>query len=148
MKKTIIFLLPFLVMAMSACMKSNDVQPTPIPDLSGTWSGSFYKLRINTAKTGLDTANKIAINLSINTQTGFAVTGDTATVHAGSKGNFQYDGSTFAFADVTASTAVTQTKVHLNGYYAYLYTAAKNRLQMSYEFAGDTLVYYYDLKKQ
>lgn len=135
-------------MLAAGCMKNSDVQPTPLPNLTGSWSGYFYKLRINAAKTGMDTANKVALNLSLNTVTGYTITGDTATVHGGSFGGFQYDNAVFLFGDKSYAASAPQTKVHLDGYYDYLYTAAQNRLQMSYEFANDTLVYYYDFRKQ
>jgi|GEM_PF-3822114 len=146
--KRILFLLPFLIMLMSSCLKHNDVETTPLPDLTGNWSGYFYKLRINTAKNGMDTANKVALNFSLNKVTGYTITGDTATVHGASFGSFQYDYSTFLFGDKSYNASLPQTKVHLDGYYDYLYTSAQNRLQMSYEFTNDTLVYYYDFRKQ
>ncbi|PTQ95051.1 hypothetical protein C8P68_106266 [Mucilaginibacter yixingensis] len=146
--KRILFLLPFLIMLVSSCMKSANVDPTPLPNLTGNWSGYFYKLRINAAKTGMDTANKVALSLSLNSTTGYTISGDTATVHGGSFGGYQYDYSTFLFGDKSYNVSLPQTKVHLDGYYDYLYTAAQNRLQISYEFANDTLVYYYDFRKQ
>ena len=79
--------------------------------------------------------------------TGFAVTGDTTTLHAGSHGGFIVNNSftSIDFIDLTYPKTGMPTKTHLNGVYNYAYDGT-NLLMTAYG-ALDTLSLIYTLKK-
>ena len=147
MKLRILYLLPFFsvcFLMMNGCSGTKTSAPTPnIP--SGTFSGPFYLYHLH-EKTGLIDTMTANVNLTIN-KTGFAVTGDTATLHAGSYGGYIVN-STFTaidFVDKTYPTTGTPTKVHLNGVYEYTFNGTS--LQMEATSPFDTLQYYYNLNR-
>jgi hypothetical protein len=79
--------------------------------------------------------------------TGFAVTGDTSTIHAGSYGVYvvYLANGVVAFSDKTFPTTGIPTKYHLSGLYGYHYDGTN--FQISYYSPLDTLALVYNLKK-
>ncbi|ASU35545.1 hypothetical protein [Mucilaginibacter xinganensis] len=146
MKLRLLYLLPFVAIFMSGCLAgSTKSAPKPIPD--GNYTGEFRLLHIHKDNT-IDTV-KTNINLYISpvSTATYAVTGDTATVHAGSKGTYVFnDNGTAIFTDNTYSSLAPVTKTHLTGVYTYLYDGTI--FQMVAYGARDTLVLQYDLKKK
>jgi hypothetical protein len=139
MKLKYLFFLPLAVMLGAGCMKSSDQNVQATPPI-GTFSGVFTRLHKKTTGTGYDTllAN---VTLNLDLKTGFKLTGDT-TKHAGSFGDFGYDGTYFQFTDKTV--APSNPKIHLNGYYYYGFDGTQLQLQQTF---ADTLGYFYVLKK-
>jgi len=128
-------------------MKTNESTPTPFNVPNGNYSGRFWALHKNTTTGHYDTTKKANLLLYISTASGYKVTGDTATAHAGSFGDFAMDPNYIQFVDKTlTNTGVVANKVHLNGVYQYYYDGSNVfQLQQAY---SDTLVYQYDLRKQ
>lgn len=142
--RKLIYLLPFVIMALSSCMKSStDAEPIPVP--SGTFSGSFRVLLLNKTTNKLDTIQKIPFTMTMNTATGFKVLSDTTTVHAGSYGDFSLNGSLVYFTDKTYPKTGTPAKIHLSGGpYAYVYDGTNFNFYTAF---ADTMAYVYYLKK-
>lgn len=138
MKRYLLYLLPLLLICLEACSTKSD--NTPIPAPLGAFTGNFKLLVKKTTGTGYDTAKRANLLINITSPNNFKVTGDTATVHAGSKGLFQYDGYYIAFLDSTYRTGV-QSKFHLVGTYRYEYTGAKFRIQRTNQ-AQDSVLFY------
>lgn len=142
MKLKPIYLLPVILLA-SACLKDTktpDVQPNyPL----GAFAGKFTRIHTNPATLKKDTAYA-TIQLAMSSSTGFAVTGDTATVHAGSKGGFGGTVNVVDFNDVTWSSPISKNKTHLHGIYNYTFNGTAFQMQ---GVSGDTLKYQYDLIK-
>lgn len=144
MKIRLLCLLPLLA-ALSGCLGGgNKTAPTPTPD--GTYSGEFRRLHIHTDHVTIDTV-KANIVVYMSQSSTYTVTGDTSTVHAGSKGYFTADGNNKAitFVDQTYSSSAPVTKTHLTGTYAYSYDGTSFKME-AYG-AQDTLRLQYDLKK-
>jgi len=110
---------------------------------TGTFNGQFRKLHRAKGATKIDTT-KATIQLVLESGGTYKVLGDTATLHAGSKGGYGVVGNALAFQDATYST-VPDPKIHLYGYYAYYYDNS-SVLQMVLN-SADTLSLQYDLKK-
>lgn len=144
MKKAFIFFLPFIVMLGAGCLKHSDDSSSTFPVPSGSYAGQFTRLRYNTTKNGYDTL-KANIVLTIDIKTGFKITGDTSTVHAGSFGDFSISAYAMQFADKTYSATAPQAKIHLNGLYEYGYDGTRLQIDATY---ADTLGFFYDLRKQ
>jgi hypothetical protein len=142
MKKNFIYFLPILLAFATGCLKTSESTPLPTP--SGTFSGQVRVLHRKVGATKIDTV-KANISLVLENGTTFKVLGDTAVVHAGSKGKFGISGGYAAFQDETYPKTGTPVKVHLNGYYQYFYDGA-SIFQMVAN-SADTLAYQYDLKK-
>ena len=137
MKIKYLLLLPFALLIAGGCMKTNnDDTPKPVP--TGTFTGKFLQLRKKATGTGYDSV-KADLTLTLNTTTGFTITGDT-TQHAGSLGNYALDASYIAFDDKTKPSS----KIHLKGYYLYGYDGTNLQLQQTF---ADTLGLFYILKK-
>jgi len=150
MKQKFIYFLPFMLvvlMVSAGCLKHNDEVDNTLPVPSGTFSGTFKVLHINTQHSGYDTTQRVNITLTMDVNTGYKVLSDTTTIHAGSYGGFILDAYNIQFADQTLSSTGTapNDKIHLDGIYQYGYNGS--RLQMVKGFA-DTLGYVYDLTKQ
>jgi hypothetical protein len=147
MKKNILYLFLITGVCLSGCFgKKNDVMPnTPVP-LSGTYSGKFKLYHVNTSNTitHIDSTN---LNLSMEAATGFKVTGDTTTLHAGSYGSYEVNSTTFQifFSDKTFPLTGTPAKIHLSGAYAYEYDGTTLAL-LAYG-PQDTLQYYYQFTR-
>ena len=143
--RRLIYIIPAFLL-LTGCLKSKDTTPTPFNVPNGNYTGRFWALHKN-ATGKYDTTKKANLQLYISTSSGYKVTGDTATVHAGSYGDFAMDPNYIQFVDKTlANTGVVPNKVHLSGIYQYYYDGSLVfQLQQAY---ADTLVYQYDLKKQ
>jgi len=140
--KAIYLLLPVALLA-SACLKEPNT-PTETPNYPlGAFAGKFTRIHLNKATSKTDTAYA-TIQLAMSSSTGFAVTGDTATVHAGSKGGFGGTVSEIGFNDITWGSPVSKNKTHLHGTYSYTFNGTI--LQIN-GMSGDTLSYRYDLTK-
>lgn len=111
---------------------------------SGTFTGQFRYLHRHASNVPFDT---VKANLTIKFGTPantYAVTGDTSTVHAGSKGTFSVGSPYMVFADSTFSTTATTTKTHLAGAYIYYYDGTVFQLLA---YSADTLSLQYDLRR-
>jgi|SRR5476651_1982850 len=137
MKRALICFLPFIVMLAAACRK---LGPTVIAPL-GNFSGVFTRIHYTASTKKYDTL-KAGLNVVIDINTGFAVSGDT-TVHTASHGDFYTNATQIEFDDYTYAQLLN--KVHLNGVYDYTYDGSL--LQFSRSLA-DTLRYSYALRKQ
>jgi hypothetical protein len=144
MKKTL-YLFPLLLSILSGCFGSKNDNPTPATP-TGTFAGPFTYLHrhANTGKTDTLSANII---LTLSTSTGFKVTGDTSTLHAGSYGPCVFNSgyNSAVFSDKTAPASGTPTKFHLNGSYGYAYDGTN--LKIVAQGTVDSLSFIYILKK-
>ncbi|HEY8930238.1 MAG TPA: hypothetical protein VIM55_13655 [Mucilaginibacter sp.] len=131
---------------LSSCLGGGDkVAPTPKPD--GTYSGEFRLLHRDQHTGIIDTQKtNLTVYISPVSTSTYTVTGDTTTLHAGSKGSFSFVGEGgILFTDKTYSPTAPVTKTHLNGLYAFTYDGASFKM-VAYG-ALDTLALQYDLKK-
>jgi len=146
MKHKLLYLLPFILALASGCFGNKNNNPTPVTPPTGTFSGEFKLTHLN-QKTGAIDSSKAIIQLQMETATGYKVTGDTATLHAGSYGSYivSSDGAAIQFTDKTFPATGTPVKIHLSGIYQYLYNGSN--LQMLAYGPLDTLSFYYNLKK-
>jgi hypothetical protein len=129
-------------MYLCGCAPKNDVLPnTPVP-VSGRYTGQFKLYHVN-PKTNVVRIDSTNLNLSMETATGYKVTGDTTTLHAGSYGSYEVSSSAseILFSDVTFPPGGTPAKVHLSGVYAYEYDGTT--LQLITYGPQDTLQYFY-----
>jgi hypothetical protein len=142
MKKQLIYLLLVTAALATGCLKDDNANIS-IPEPQGNFSGKFIRAHINPRTLARDTVRlNIQMELTGNT---FKITGDTS-VHAGSKGTFQYNQSLIQWTDTTVpagTTSVNLPKYHLNGIYQYNY----NGTDFKFAASNDTLTYYYELKK-
>jgi len=141
-------LLPFALLVafgLAGCANNNSLPDTPVP-VSGTFTGQFKLYHVNSAK-GTSRVDSAYLNLVMEAATGYKITGDTTTVHAGSYGNYAVNSSAFQilFNDVTFSASAPPTKVHLAGIYNYHFDGVN--LQLSTYGPADTLQYFYTFKK-
>ncbi|MBS1525562.1 MAG: hypothetical protein JST19_07930 [Bacteroidetes bacterium] len=142
MKHKILYFLP-LLLCLGGCFKNNAAVP-PLVVPSGTFTGEFRLLHRSSVNVPFDTT-KAEIVLTLNTPAyTYAVTGDTSTVHAGSKGVWGMNNSYINFADNTYPKSGTPTKTHLNGLYLYYYNGSVFQMIAT---SADTLALQYDLKK-
>ncbi|MBE9667395.1 hypothetical protein [Mucilaginibacter boryungensis] len=144
MKRAIIFFLPFIVMLGAGCLKHSNDADVSFNAPTGTFAGPFMKIHYSPATKKYDTV-KANLTLTMDLKTGYKVTGDTATVHAGSFGDFSMDPTYVQFADKTYSSTASLSKVHLSGTYLYSYNGVNFKIEAV---VGDTLDYYYNLTKQ
>ncbi|WP_374951434.1 hypothetical protein [Mucilaginibacter sp.] len=148
MKRKFIPLVPLtliLAVLVSGCFNNNNANTTPVPYPNGTFSGTFKLLRKKVNQTTIDTLKKANIQLVLENGVGFKVLGDTATVHAGSKGHYGINQTYVAFDDETFPKTGTPPKIHLYGTYLYSYDGNSNLIILFNQ--GDTLNYRYDLKR-
>lgn len=143
MKRLLIFLMPFVIMLGAGCLKhSDETNNFAIPE--GNFAGTFMRIHYSVTTSKYDTL-QANLNLSMDINTGYKVTGDTSTVHAGSFGNFSLDPYYIQFADNTLSSNSTSTKSHLAGTYQYLYDGQNFQMKVV---VADTLGYFYNFQKQ
>jgi hypothetical protein len=144
MKNKLLYLLPLLVILFEGCLKTHS-DPTPAAVIpSGTFAGQFKLYHRHTDQVPYDSvAANITVNLAASNYT-FTVTGDTATLHAGSYGTFGISGPYILFNDKTYSATAPVTKTHLSGYYLYNYDGTN---LVMYASSSDTLILGYTLKK-
>ncbi|MFA6085656.1 hypothetical protein [Mucilaginibacter sp.] len=146
MKRISIYLLPaLLVLSLFAtgCLSNKTSNPVPYP--IGTFEGQFRLLHKKLNETKIDTLKKANIQLVLETGGAYKVLGDTATVHAGSKGQYGINATYMAFNDETYPKTGTPVKIHLYGNYFYNYDGSTNLVILVNQ--GDTLNYRYDLKR-
>ncbi|MFD0792856.1 hypothetical protein ACFQZX_04465 [Mucilaginibacter litoreus] len=139
MKKALFFL-PLLLVFTAGCLSNKSGDPAPDP--SGTFKGEFRRITRGESNS-IDTV-KTDIVLTITPGVGYSVTGDTLTVHAGSKGHYGISGNGIMFVDDTYPKTGMPEKAHLNGEYLFLYNGSVFQMVRS---TGDTLSLQYDLKK-
>ena len=141
MKHKLLYLFPILAALVTGCAKTAQVSPPP-PAPSGTFSGQFkrYHRHVDTAPFDSVSAN-ITVKFTTPAFT-YAVTGDTATLHAGSFGTFGIAAPYIVFNDNIFTSS--PTKAHLSGYYLYNYDGTTLLMTAS---SADTLVVGYNLKK-
>jgi len=147
MKNKILYLLPLLVLFAGSCTTPNVTPPATALVPQGTYTGQFTLAHLD-SKTGmLDTSKKANLMLNMETATGFKVTGDTATVHAGSYGGYIVTTSTgqVQFFDKTYPPTGTPAKIHLDGIYDYTYDGTT--LKIAAFGPLDTLEYFYKFTK-
>jgi hypothetical protein len=144
MKRILIFLMPFIVMLGAGCLKHTENTDTSATIPTGTFAGQFLRIHYNRTTTKYDTL-KANLTLSMDLKTGYAITGDTTAVHAGSKGDFAMDAYYIQFTDKTYSTTPVNNKIHLAGTYLYQYNGTDFQIQAV---VADTLGFFYNLKKQ
>jgi hypothetical protein len=142
MKPRLLYALLFIIVLVSGCFNDKSALPAPTP--SGTFTGQFRRVHI-TQKTGLRDTLKANIQVDLNSTTGYKVTGDTSTVHAGSYGTYSVNSSYIQFNDATLSPTIQPAKVHLAGIYQYYFDGTV--FQMVYNTPLDTVSLQYDLKK-
>jgi len=140
------FLLALAAIFGTGCLGSKKGNPTPtIPD--GTYSGQFRLIHVHDDNTKDTTKANITVYISPVSTSTYAVTGDTTTIHAGSKGGFVfYSNGTVQFTDKTYSATAPVTKTHLNGLYGYAFDGNIFRM-VAYGGTSNNLVLQYDLVK-
>jgi hypothetical protein len=145
MKRILLYSLLSLAAFVSGCVANKSTAPAPLAP-EGTFAGEF-KVTTTNATTGAVDSLKATIQLQMEETTGYKVTGDTSTVHAGSYGSYAVNtsNSTITFGDKTFPLTGTPAKVHLSGVYDYLYDGTT--LQMAAYGSDNTVSYYYNLKK-
>ncbi|HZX57945.1 MAG TPA: hypothetical protein VFE54_04445 [Mucilaginibacter sp.] len=146
MKFKLLYVLLLLIIVDTGCKKIAYTGPAAPVAPSGTFTGTFRYLHRHTDLVPFDTLQaNITLKMLTNTNPfSYTVTGDTATVHAGSFGSFSLTSPYMVFTDKTFPTSGTPTKQHLNGAYLYYYDG--NVFQML-AYSADTLGVQYDLKK-
>jgi len=139
------YLLPLVafILLTSACSKSNDNQPTVVLP-TGTFTGQFLKIHLNPTTSKYDTS-KAALQLTLSQSTGFAITGDTTTLHAGSYGSYAANAYYMQFVDKTYNAAAKPNgKYHLDGVYNYAYNGSQLVIYANF---ADTLSLQYQFTK-
>ncbi len=145
MKHPILYLFVILTAFTAACSNTNIPAPVKNVNPVGSFSGVFLYIHTPANSTKLDTISA-NIQLVMNSDKTFSVTGDTTTLHAGSHGTFAYDSSTeLQFYDATYPATGIPTKTHLSGVYNYVYDNLY--LNITGSDPLDTVTYRYNLKK-
>jgi len=144
--KKIFYLFPLLMALASGCQKSSMPVAANTGGPVGTFAGPFMYLHKH-IKTGVIDTVKVNVILTMQPTVGYKVTGDTATVHAGSYVtcivNSTYN--VINFNDVTYPATGAPTKTHLNGVYQYAYDGTN--FQLAVQNAPDTIALLYNLKR-
>lgn len=148
MKNKLVYLFPLslLLILVAGCVKNGlnagpDTNNYPYP--LGTFQGKFTRIHKNETTLKYDTATA-NIQLVLSTSTGYAVTGDTVIVHAGSYGSFSENQYNIAFNDATYPTMGFPVKTHLAGVYLYTLNGLNFKITGT---DGDSLSYTYDLTR-
>jgi hypothetical protein len=140
MNKRLIFLVTMSAILSTGCFKAkNDTVPLPVPQ--GNFSGQFSYIHKRPGSVVKYDTSKAQLVLTL-ANNRFKITGDTATLHAGSRGLFGMDAYYMQFADSTVYQS--PTKFHLHGVYQYLYDGTALQIGAS---SGDSLSVFYDLRK-
>ena len=142
--KSTCLVLSIAAMFAMSCGSTKSENPTPLPD--GSYSGEFRLIHVHNDNTRDTSKANITVYISPVSTGTYSVTGDTTTLHAGSKGNYEfYSNGTVQFADKTYSASAPTTKTHLNGLYSYAYDG--NIFRFVAYGLSNTLILQYDLKK-
>lgn len=147
MKRKAIYLLLLLLVVIAGCIKSYKDPAFDSNNLGyplGTFTGEFSRIHKNRTTYKYDTTRAM-LKLVLSTNTGFAVTGDTTTAHAGSYGSFSEDFVNMSFDDITYPYKYSPKKTHLSGFYTYSYDGTN--LKISSGLPTDTIRCIYNLKK-
>ncbi len=133
------------VLAFATGCSKDYTPPQSSASLQGTFTGQFIFLHQPANSATVDTV-KANIQLEMQANSTYQVTGDTSTVHAGSRGTFVPGAnSTIQFFDATYPPAGTPAKLHLSGIYQYSYDGIFLRLTGYGPL--DTVTYKYVLEK-
>ncbi len=138
------YLSPLLLIFLAGCSKNPEI-PGNKQKPVGTFTGQFLYIHVpaNSAKLDTSIAN---VQLVMNSNNTYAITGDTSVLHAGSHGNYTYDtDAEIQFYDATYPTTGTPTKTHLSGIYTFAYDGLF--LNLTGNSPLDTVTYRYNLKK-
>jgi hypothetical protein len=128
------------MLVMASCLSKVKTAVNPIILPKGTFVGQFAKLHRNITTGKSDTAYA-NLTLKMDSLGNYAISGDTATVHAGSFGKFGLGvGNDMLFTDKTLPPTGTPAKTHLNGDYLYQYS---NGVLEFVKGEGDTISYQY-----
>jgi len=149
MRPKIFYLLPLLsclILMEIGCVSNTPIIAQPNNTPEGTFTGKFQFSHLH-SKTGVVDTLSANLILTMELKTGFAVTGDTSTLHAGSYGSYAVNSSytEIQFNDKTFPASGVPVKDHLNGIYNYVYDGTN--LQISAYGAFDTLAYIYTMKR-
>jgi hypothetical protein len=142
MKKRFTYLLPALTINSIRPVVAHQQTKRPCTYLRGTFNGQFRKLHRIKGATKIDTT-KANIQLVLESGGTYKVLGDTATLHAGSKGTYAVVGNALAFQDATFSRPILK----------YIYTGTTPIITMAAAFyrmvlnSADTLAYNTTLKR-
>jgi len=137
MKRFLICFFPLIVMLAAACKKDPPIIIAPL----GNFNGIFTRIHYTASTKKYDTL-KAVLNIVIDINAGFAVTGDT-TRHTASYGDFYTNATQIQFADHTDGQQ--PNKVHLDGIYNYTYDGSLLQFSKS---STDTLSYSYVMRLQ
>jgi len=134
-----------LIVFSVGCSLNKSTAPTPLLP-SGTFTGQFTYYHIH-SNTGIIDTLKSNLVLNLDPTTGYKITGDTSTLHAGSYGSYVFssDYSQIEFLDKTFVANTVPLKIHLSGVYQYHYDGAS--LNMVGYSPLDTASYVYSFKK-
>jgi hypothetical protein len=147
MKNKLIYLFLLLPVFINGCIKTyHDPGTNPVNNNYplGTFAGKFTRIHKNPITLKSDTVTAI-LKLTLSTNTGFSVSGDTTMYHAGSYGSFSEDFVNMEFSDITAAVNYKTKKTHLSGYYTYKYNGSY--LEIVNGGKSDTLTCTYHLTK-
>ncbi|QQL48433.1 hypothetical protein [Mucilaginibacter ginkgonis] len=145
--RKLLFVLPFAAMFFGSCLPSNSNDtPNQITVPTGIFTGQFRKIHKNMTSGKMDTM-KANFRMTMSTDSGYKVTADTTTIHAGSKGAFQVTTGFIYFVDSTYPKTGTPVKTHLAGTYAYVFDGSVFKMANPTS-SVDSIFYQYDLKKQ
>ncbi len=140
-----LFCASLLLLAFAAGCSKQYTPPQPSSSLQGTFIGQFMFLHQPANSATVDTV-KANIQLDMQANSTFQVTGDTSTVHAGSHGTFVPGANgSIQFFDDTYPPSGTPAKFHLSGVYQYTYDGLYLRLTGYGPL--DTVAYKYVLQK-
>src|SRR6185437_1378446 len=140
--KTLSLLALFAILAAGCAKVKNPPKPSA---LEGSYTGKFLFIHTPANATKPDTL-KAVIQLNLTANQGFSVTGDTSTVHAGSRGFYQLtSGESMQFFDQTFPQSGTPVKKHLSGVYQYTFDGVY--LDLTGSDLMDTLHYQYHLQR-
>jgi hypothetical protein len=150
MKRNLFLVLPLLVLVVlsEACSTKSD--PVPVPAApTGSYSGKFKLLVKKTTGSGYDTVkNDPLFAVTLSQPSKYVVTSSTPSIHALSRGLFQYDpyGQIIRFIDSTYVPG-PQTSYHLAGDYQYRMNTTQLQFIRPNNSTTQDTIFFYDLKK-
>lgn len=147
-KHILIFLLPAVMLYLTGCIKTQRDPDQYLADKGyplGTFTGNCLKLRKKAYDYSYDTI-KVNLTLTLSTNTGYRLTGDTTSWHAGSYGSFSEDFASIVFDDLSLPASATTKRTHLSGLYSYDYEGSTLIIKPAAP-QSDTLKFIYNFKK-
>ncbi|WP_172336279.1 hypothetical protein [Mucilaginibacter sp. SG564] len=148
MKRNLFLLLPLfaLIVLGEACSTKNDPIPAPTPPF-GTFSGTFKLLVRKANSSAYDTVKKDPLfSVTLSQPNKFVVTRSTSTIHALSRGSFQYNGQLIGFTDSTYVPG-PQPLTRLIGVYQVGVNATRLQFIRPNNNSTQDSVWFYDLYK-